>query len=248
MPRCEMQSASRRSVMRNSRTRLPPAHPLRAQRRANACRCSARSLLQVIHMRTCRAFVDDRRLLPVLRTTCGEGLRAGQVLAGRYRVSREWAAGGMGQLFEGIDQTSKTPVVIKIPRPDDSGQCANCARLAEEGQSAALLEDDHLVRLLHAGTLESGIPFLVMERLEGTDLNAIMKARRAPLPISVAIRYVRQACKGLVAMHGAGLLHRDLKPSNLFLCTRGPRSPSIKVIDFGLVKRLQRRNSDAQLT
>jgi eukaryotic-like serine/threonine-protein kinase len=174
-------------------------------------------------------------------------LLQGQLLAGRYRVGGVIGAGGMGRILSGRDEGSGSPVVIKVPQPASEGTCANCARLAREGRTAAALDDPHLVRVVESGSLKSGIPFLVMERLEGVDLGTLVKENGA-LPVGVAVNYVRQACTGLAALHAAGLIHRDVKPSNLFLCTRRVEGPVIKVIDLGLAKSTRAAASDPQLT
>jgi eukaryotic-like serine/threonine-protein kinase len=153
----------------------------------------------------------------------------------------------MGTVFSGHVEGDGAPVVIKVPRPDLEGSCMNCVRLQREGRTAATLDNPHLVRLMSAGCLGSGLPFMVMERLEGTDL-AMVAREQGPMPVGVAVNYVRQACLGLAAMHDAGLVHRDIKPSNLFLCTRSSQGPSIKVIDFGLAKASRATSEDAQLT
>jgi serine/threonine-protein kinase len=153
----------------------------------------------------------------------------------------------MGRVFSGHIEGSGTPVVIKIPRPDLEGSCTNCVRLEREGQTAAKLDDLHLVRLMSTGCLASGLPFIVMERLEGADLGMVARGY-GPMPVGVVVNYVRQACLGLAAMHDAGLVHRDIKPSNLFLCTRSAQGPLIKVIDFGLAKSPRATNEEAQLT
>jgi protein kinase-like protein len=208
---------------------------------------SARPLLWVQPV-TCRSTAPGpRRGLPLLAATCAQGLREGQVVGGRYRVGRVLSAGGMGSVFSGHVAGSGTPVVIKVPRADLEGSCMNCVRLEHEGQTAALLDNPHLVRLMSTGCLGSGVPFLVMERLEGTDLGMLVRAN-GPLSAGVAVNYVRQACLGLAAMHRAGLVHRDVKPGNLFLCTRGSQGPLIKVIDFGLAKSIRATSDDTQLT
>jgi eukaryotic-like serine/threonine-protein kinase len=183
----------------------------------------------------------------MLSATCAQGLREGQVLERRYRIGRVLSAGGMGTVFSGHVEDDGAPVVIKVPRPDLEGSCSNCVRLEREGKTAASLDNPHLVRVMSTGHLGSGLPFVVMERLEGTDLGMVSRGH-GPLPVGVAVNYVRQACLGLAAMHDAGLVHRDIKPSNLFLCTRSPQGPLIKVIDFGLAKSSRATSEDAELT
>lgn len=199
-------------------------------------------------MRTCQPTAPGpRRCLPVQEPTCTQTPLQGQLLAKRYRAGRVLNIGGMGRVYAGHDEVTGNPVVIKLPQPDAGGACANCVRLEREGRAAAALNNPHLVRFVSAGGLKSEVPFLVLERLDGVDLGVLIK-ENGPLSVGVAVSYARQACLGLAAMHAAGLVHRDVKPSNLFLCTRGTRGPSIKVIDLGLVKSTRAERGDAQLT
>jgi len=171
----------------------------------------------------------------------------GQLLDGRYRVGRVLSAGGMGRIFSGVDESSGAPVVIKVPQPDEGAHCSNCERLRREARSTAPLESPHLIRFVGSGCLPYGMPFLVLERLEGIDLGALIKANGA-LSVDLAVSYVRQACLGLAALHEAGFVHRDVKPANLYLCTRGAEGPRIKVIDLGLAKSSFEPSADPSLT
>jgi serine/threonine protein kinase len=199
-------------------------------------------------MSTCQLSArDSRRRLPLREPTCTQTPLLGQLLARRYRVGRVLSVGGMGRIYSGVEEVTGNPVVIKLPQPDATGVCANCVRLEREGQAAAPLDHPHVVQFVGAGRLDSGVPFLVMERLEGIDLGVLVKENGALSP-GVAVSYVRQACLGLAAMHAAGLVHRDVKPSNLFFCTRGTSRPAIKVIDLGLAKSTPARAADPQLT
>ena len=99
-------------------------------------------------------------------------------------------------------------------------------------RSIANVDSAHVVRTLDAGRLPSGEPFVVMERLDGEDLEA--RLRGAPdgrLPVAEAIELVIQACDGLTAAHAAGIVHGDIKPANL-LVVRHRRRPCLKIIDF----------------
>jgi eukaryotic-like serine/threonine-protein kinase len=183
----------------------------------------------------------------VQEPTCSRSMLQGQLLEGRYRIGSLLSAGGMGRIFTGVDEASGTPVVIKVPQSDEGGQCTNCSRLAREARSFEAIRGEHLVRFVSAGQLSSGMPFLVMERLEGIDLGALVKGSGALSP-GVAVSYARQALLGLADLHAAGLVHRDVKPSNLFLCTRGAEGAHIKVIDLGLAKSTQAKPVEPSLT
>jgi serine/threonine-protein kinase len=176
-----------------------------------------------------------------------QALLTGQLIAERYRVGRLLSAGGMGRIFSGVDEVDGTPVVIKVPQPDEAGSCANCERLEREARCTEPVGSPHLVRFVSAGCLVHGMPFLVLERLEGIDLGALIKQNGA-VSLGVAVSYIRQACLGLAALHSTGVVHRDVKPSNLFLCTRGAQGARIKVIDLGLAKSTRAEVRDPALT
>src|SRR5207244_8520616 len=97
---------------------------------------------------------------------------------------------------------------------------------------AGQLKSRHAARVLDVETTPDGLPFMVIEHLEGHDLSVEIE-RRGPLPIDEAVRYVVQACKAMAEAHDRGIVHRDLKPSNLFLADEhGERV--LKVLDFGI--------------
>jgi serine/threonine-protein kinase len=102
-----------------------------------------------------------------------------------------------------------------------------------EARAAAKLRSSHVVRVLDVARLESGAPYIVMERLEGCDLASVVEG--GPLSAQRAVDYVLQACEGLVEAHALGIVHRDLKPENLFLAAT-PEGEVLKVLDFGISK------------
>ena len=80
--------------------------------------------------------------------------------------------------------------------------------------------------MLDVGTLPDGLPYMVMEHLDGQRPPAISSRRAAPLPVEQAVDYVLQACEAIAEAHALGIVHRDLKPANLFLAQRADGSPS----------------------
>src|SRR6185295_12062740 len=118
------------------------------------------------------------------------------------------------------------------------------ARFLHEAQAAARLRSDHVVRIYDVGQLDSGLPFMVMELLNGVDLGSMLDQRGA-LPEAEAVDYVLQACAGVAEAHQAGVVHRDLKPSNLFVTRRSDGFPLLKVLDFGISKQLTDASGEA---
>ncbi|CAN5115446.1 hypothetical protein BH09MYX1_BH09MYX1_47570 [soil metagenome] len=171
--------------------------------------------------------------------SAGEAITApvkpGDVLAGRYRVDRVLAAGGMGVVVAARHVTLDQKVAVKFLLGALSNNTEAGRRFEREAKAAALLRSEHVARVIDVGTLENGAPFLVMEFLDGDDLATILDAR-GPLPLGEAVEYVIHALEGLSEAHAAQIVHRDLKPSNLFRTHRPDGSPVVKVLDFGISK------------
>ncbi|UQA60762.1 serine/threonine-protein kinase [Polyangium aurulentum] len=160
------------------------------------------------------------------------------VFAGRYRIIRRLAAGGMGEVYEAVHLETDRPCALKIMLPHLAESPALRERFRLEARAAARIESEHVVGVLDAGMDEaSGAPFLVMELLRGEDLSRRMK-RSGRLSVAEVASTIAQAARGLDALHRAGIVHRDLKPSNLFLVERAEGPPRIKVLDLGVAKRM----------
>jgi len=160
----------------------------------------------------------------------------GAMVAGKYRVNDLLAVGGMGMVFAGTHVELDQRVAIKVVRPELSHSEEAVTRFLNEARAAAKLRGQHVARVLDSGRLESGIPYLVMEFLDGADLCTVIR-RSGPLPASAAVHYVLQACEAIAEAHSEGIIHRDLKPENLFLIRAPDGSPVVKVLDFGISKR-----------
>jgi serine/threonine-protein kinase len=119
------------------------------------------------------------------------------------------------------------------------------ALLLREARAAAQLRGEHVVRVYDVGELESGTPFIVMERLEGCDLADIARDV-GPMPIPIAVALVVQAARAVSEAHAAGIVHRDLKPSNLFVVRQPGGKALLKVVDFGISKSLRLDQPETQ--
>ncbi|WP_437510371.1 protein kinase domain-containing protein [Sorangium sp. So ce1099] len=159
----------------------------------------------------------------------------GEVIAGKYRVDRVVGRGGMGMVVAASHLFLPQRVAIKLLLSDDSP--ALVQRFLREARAAARLKGEHVVRVLDVGELESGVPYIVMEFLEGEDLSDVIRAR-GQLDVAEAADYVLQACVAMAEAHAAGIVHRDLKPANLFLTTTPGGAKLIKVLDFGISKEM----------
>jgi len=181
--------------------------------------------------------VDFEDLPPEYATEIDEPVLPGTILSGRYVVGKVFAEGGMGVVCVGRHRELGHLVAIKFLRRDICDRPSIVQRFLNEAKAVAALRGDHVVRVLDIGQLDSGRPFLVMEHLEGEDLDRLVE-REGPLPVDLALTYVIEACAALSEAHGKGIIHRDIKPENLFLADVGAGRFSVKVVDFGLAKRI----------
>lgn len=166
-----------------------------------------------------------------------ETLEPGTVLADKYRIDRFLAEGGMGIVYQGTHLELDTRVAIKVLHPSVRDYGDVLVRFVREARAVAKLSSEHIVRMLDVSTQDPDHPFMVMELLEGCDLEQMLD-QRGKLSVTLAARFVRQACAGLQVAHAAGILHRDLKPGNFFLAHRKDDAPVVKILDFGLSKSM----------
>ncbi len=173
--------------------------------------------------------------------------KIGEVIAGKYRLDKVAGEGGMGIVYAAEHLVLKQRVAVKVLLPDAASSEAMVERFAREARAAARINSEHVARVLDAGSLASGAPFLVMEYLEGCDLEELLELQRT-LPVPEVVEYLVQALEGLAHAHAANIVHRDLKPANLFLGCRPDGSNAIKLLDFGISKSTKARPEDKRLT
>jgi serine/threonine protein kinase len=164
-----------------------------------------------------------------------EGVREGDVLAGKYRVERVLGAGAMGVVVAARHLQLETQVALKFLLPAMMGHPEAMARFAREARAAVRIKSEHVARVLDVGTLDTGAPYIVMEFLEGIDLAKWLQTK-GPLPVEQAAEFLLQVCEAVAEAHSLGIVHRDLKPANLFCIRRPDGVLSIKVLDFGISK------------
>jgi serine/threonine-protein kinase len=162
-------------------------------------------------------------------------VREGDILAGKYKVERVLAQGGMGVVVAAMHQQLEQRVALKFLLPDGMENEATVGRFLREAKAAVRLRSEHVARVLDVGTAETGSPYIVMEYLEGKDLSGVLE-EEGRLPIRSAVTYVLQAAEAVAEAHALGIVHRDLKPANLFLTKRADGTPCVKVLDFGISK------------
>lgn len=164
-----------------------------------------------------------------------EGIASGTVIAGKYRLDRPLAQGGMGAVWTAFDTALEVPVAVKFMAPALARLPDLVGRFEREAKAAAQLRSPHVVQVFEHGVdPERGLPYIVMERLEGEDLGKRLK-RRGRLSLQESAAILEQVCKALRKAHEAGIVHRDLKPSNIYLA-RHDEDEIVKVLDFGIAK------------
>jgi serine/threonine-protein kinase len=160
----------------------------------------------------------------------------GDLVGGKYRIERVLGEGGMGIVVAARHRELGQPVAIKLVRAAVAGDAVVAERFLREARAMAQLQSPHVARVIDVGRLESGLPYLVMEYLDGADLARVL-AVNGPLPLKTACYYVMQACEALAEAHALGIVHRDIKPENLFLARSLSGGSIVKVLDFGISKQ-----------
>jgi serine/threonine protein kinase len=159
----------------------------------------------------------------------------GHLLAGTpYRAVARLGAGGMGEIYEAVGADGER-VVVKLLRVALLSQADMVDRMRVEGEALALLRHPNVVAGRGHGTTSEGRPYVAMERLVGSTLQAELRKRGA-LPIAQAIHHTRRLLSALDAVHRAGIVHRDIKPENIMLSAREGETTQLKLLDFGVAK------------
>jgi len=160
----------------------------------------------------------------------------GQVFLGKYRVDSVLGQGGMGVVAKCTHLGLNEHVAIKMLRQDVMLDRDATERFQREAQLASKLKSEHVARVVDVGTFpETGVPYMVMEFLDGHDLGELVD-ERGPLQAPFAAMLMLQAAEALGEAHSIGIVHRDVKPSNLFVTWRPDGSALVKVLDFGISK------------
>ena len=168
----------------------------------------------------------------------------GSVIGAKYRVDKLIGTGGMGTVWLGSHVKLGTRVAIKFIKPAHAASPDARRRFEIEAQAAAKLQSKHAVHVFDYGVTDEGLPYIVMEYLDGESLSEVL-IRRGPLPADEVARIIRQAARALAKAHSAGIVHRDLKPDNIFLATNpdeaegGEFNFTVKIVDFGIAKLYQ---------
>lgn len=170
-------------------------------------------------------------------------LHAGRVIGGRYRIQSLLGSGGMGVLYAAEHLLTQRKVALKVLHPSRDDEAELHARFLSEARTASAVRHPNVVDVLDMGTDERGLPFLVMELLEGRSLDRFLMTESRLSP-ERTLAWLLPVIGALAVLHEAGIVHRDVKPSNIFICHAPQGRTEPKLLDFGLARAV----SDLRLT
>lgn len=160
-----------------------------------------------------------------------------RVIAKRYRIDELLGEGGMAVVYRGWHLPLDEPIAIKILKQEYAENEEAVTRFLQEARAGALLRGKSVAQVLDIGRLESGPPFMVTELLSGRDLQELLEAQ-GRFAVRTALQLMKEICSAVSEIHECGIVHRDLKPANIFLARDANGEPLIKLLDFGIAKRL----------
>lgn len=151
------------------------------------------------------------------------------------RLVRPLSEGGMGSVWIADHLSLHTEVVVKFMSTDLLKSPEAVQRFAREAAAASQVKSPHVVQMFDHGVMDTGVPYIVMELLEGHDLGHYIDVHGKIPPVEI-VGIVAQLSRALGKAHGAGIVHRDIKPNNIFLCDAGGGELFVKLLDFGIAK------------
>lgn len=157
-------------------------------------------------------------------------LHIGQLIANRYQLMHRLAIGGMGEVWQVLDQIEERELALKILRPELAGQKVFLSRLKIEAKNASLVRHPNLAQVYDSGE-ENGLGWIAMELVEGVSLTQILE-QEPVLKVDFLLSVLDQTSRALIAVHQANIVHRDIKPGNIMVTPEG----IVKLTDFGISK------------
>ena len=157
------------------------------------------------------------------------------ILDGKYELVRLLGTGGMGTVYEARHVILGKRVAVKFLHSGYASDEAVVQRFFREAQAAAAIGHKNIIDVMDVAVTSEGVPYLVMEYLEGESLGSLI-ARRNRVDVAAACGIMEPVLLALGAAHQTGIVHRDLKPDNIFLAHREGAPPQVKLIDFGISK------------
>ncbi len=167
----------------------------------------------------------------------------GCTIADRYLIEHEIGSGALGKVYRARHKVLDRPVAVKVLFEDLKGNENSFLRFQREAQAASSLNHPNIVTVFDFGLQDNSYPFLVMDYLEGDNLkDVILKCGRLPLPRAFPI--LIQIAEALAHAHSRGILHRDIKPDNIILLQTNVCKDLVKIVDFGIAKKINERKSE----
>ena len=173
-------------------------------------------------------MATDAEVQPVATDGAGDHQKLKKL--GKYLIQRRLGAGGMGTVFLALDNDLQRTVALKVLPRERAANPKLVQRFKSEGQSAARLEDDNIVKIYESGEID-GLLYIALEYVDGTDVQDLVQKRKY-LPVKRSIDIVKQVTLALQHAHEKGIVHRDIKPSNLMIRKDG----LVKLADLGLAR------------
>ncbi len=165
-----------------------------------------------------------------------EHANADEIINDRYRIVELIGRGGMGSVYKVKDELTNTELALKMITPQLLAERAVMAkRLEKEARTAKLLEHPNIVAIRDIGRSESGVPYLVMDLIDGTGFEELIQSD-TPLSQARMLKIFVQVALALQHAHEKGIVHRDLKPGNMLLTISADGEETVKIVDFGIAK------------
>ncbi len=157
------------------------------------------------------------------------------ILNGQFQILQKIGSGGMGAVYKALQPEMNRMVGVKILHPKLANRKDLVSRFRREARAMSQLTHPNTVKVFMFGELDDGSLYIIMEFLEGKNLNQTVRGE-GPFPMERALPVLISACGALDEAHKAGIIHRDLKPENIFLVQSGGLKDFPKLLDFGLAK------------
>jgi serine/threonine protein kinase len=157
------------------------------------------------------------------------------ILNGQYQILQKIGSGGMGAVYKALETERNRMVGVKILHPKLANRKDLVSRFRREARAMSQLTHPNTVKVFMFGELEDGSLYIIMEYLDGKNLNQTVRSE-GPFPMERALPVLIAVSGALDEAHKAGIIHRDLKPENIFLCQSAGMRDYPKVLDFGLAK------------
>jgi serine/threonine protein kinase len=166
----------------------------------------------------------------------------GKTIAGCYVIEDMLGEGGMSTVYRARHKLVDRPCAIKVMNPVLATDANVRERFRREARSTQAIAHPNVIEIFDQGEMEDGVPYIVMDLLDGATLSTLVDA--GPIPPVRSLPIMIQIARGIARAHDLGVVHRDLKPDNIFISRRGDREDLVKILDFGIA----RSRADSRLT